>query len=233
MARLIMTLGGLRHDLCMPSVSSPNTGPPTPEPDDLLDAFDAAIRSELTRRGWLPAGRDYILPLASDFDAYVRFNLNLARHPIEIVPAIGMRYVPVQDLLANLLTDIHRDGATMRTYVAYLTPSRDDGIVEVDSITDASRAAAEIVDLVYTYGLPFAHQHDNVDALLAALSEPRNSKENWQRFRLAGMRFLAGDLDAAETTISENLAVLSHDLDQPLIVAYHRLAHEITARRDS
>jgi len=223
---------GLWHDLRMRQASSP-CGPALPEPNDLQRAFDAAIQADLTAKGWQPSRDNYLLSLSPDFDVWLGFNMTLDLGRIEVGPAIGVCYRPLQNLLAEHLTELHRGNPTLGSWIATLTPSFDAGVVAVDSIADASRASAAVVDLVEQYGLPYTRQYDSAASVLEAISDPRKSMAEWQRFRLAAMHFLVDDLDTARTLVTEDLGDLSGSPHQALIAAYHRLADAISARRNA
>jgi hypothetical protein len=206
---------------------------PVPEPEEVERAFDVAIEAELTAKGWQPARKSHLLPLSEDFNAHLSFSRAVVQLPIEVVPAIGVCYLPVQNFLADHLTELHRDDATLSDYIAQLAPSPDMGFVDVGSVADAHRAAVEVVDLVERYGLPWVRQYDSIAPLLEEISQPRNCLPGWQRFRLAAMHFLLGHLDTAQTLVNKDLLDLSAQLDPGrLIAAYHYLAAEITAHRD-
>jgi hypothetical protein len=70
---------------------------------DLILAFGAAARDRMTAAGWRRRSGDiYTLDLGEGHLAWLRLNRATKHHQLEINPVMGLRYDPLERLLAEL-----------------------------------------------------------------------------------------------------------------------------------
>lgn len=163
---------------------------------DLIAAFSTAARDRMTGAGWRKRTGDiYTHDLGDGFHAWVGLNRASKHHPLKINPVVGLRYGPLERLLADIAGAASPTSATIARPVGYLTPGNSFLQLQVTEPGDAGRAADELHELVQTYGLPFARQHASTEALLTAL-RAGGDVPNPDRTRLLipALHFLRGDM---------------------------------------
>ncbi|MFJ3072784.1 hypothetical protein ACIPJE_29315 [Streptomyces albidoflavus] len=137
---------------------------------DLITAFSTDTRDRMTSGGWRKRPGDiYTRDLGDGFHAWVGLNRASKHHPLKINPVVGLRYDPLERLLADIAGAASLTSATIARPVGHLTPGNSLLQLRVAEPGDVERATDELCELVQAYGLPFARQHASTDALLTAL----------------------------------------------------------------
>jgi len=200
---------------------------------DLIAAFETAVKAEATARGWRKRTHVYTLPLDHDFDAWLGLNSATKYHPLKINPVVGLRFAPVQQLLAELLGPVFRMQPTLSRPVGHLMPSNMFLQVTIDSVTRAPTAASEVCDLVDEYGLPFARRHASVTQLLEAIRRREYViSSDWQRILLPAVEYVTGDHTNARTQVMEGIEHHGDNLVFGNVAQYHQFADGLLALLD-
>lgn len=199
---------------------------------DLITAFGSAARVRMTGAGWRKrAGDIYTHDLGDGFHAWVGLNRASKHHPLRITPVAGLRYDPLEQLLADLTGSGSPTSATIARPVGYLAPGHSFLQLQVADTGDAERAAGELHDLVQGYGLPFAQQHANTGALLTALRVGGNvPNPDRTRILIPALHFLRGDIDQTRSCLAHGLSHYGQDMGMPVVAEYHRFANALTTR---
>lgn len=199
---------------------------------DLIAAFSAAARDRMTGAGWRKRTGDiYTHDLGDGFHAWVGLNRASKHHPLKINPVVGLRYDPLERLLADITGATSPPSATIARSVGYLTPGNSFLQLQVTEPGDAERAADELHELVQTYGLPFARQHASTDALLTALRAGGNvPNPDRTRLLIPALHFLLGETNETRSGLAQGLAHYGQNTSMPVVAEYYRFANALTAR---
>ncbi|WP_329181656.1 hypothetical protein [Streptomyces sp. NBC_01477] len=142
-------------------------------------------------------------------------------------PVVGLRYDPLERLLAEIAGTASPTSATIAHSVGYLTPGHSFLQLRVAEPGDAERAADELHELVQTYGLPFAGQHASTDALLTALRAGGNvPNPDRTRILIPALHFLRGDMSQTRSCLANH----GQNTSMPVVAEYHRFANALTTR---
>ncbi|MGW6790817.1 hypothetical protein [Streptomyces chartreusis] len=198
----------------------------------MIAAFSGAARRRMTDAGWRKrAGDIYSLELGDGFHAWLGLNRASKHVPLKINPVVGLRYHPVEQLVAELLGEPMGFSATIARPVGYLTPSRSFLQLQVAAEIDAEPVAEELVALVNDYGLPFARRHAYPDALTAAIVAGGNvPNPDRARLLLPALQFLQGRKEEALASVAAGLDHFPDRSASPAGAEYHRFAAGLTAR---
>src|SRR4051794_2937696 len=92
---------------------------------DLISAFNAASHQRMKELGWRKLGGNEIFTrdLDEGFVAWLGLNRATRYHPLKINSVAGVRYEPLQLLLADLVGQDRNSAATLSKPIGYLTPS--------------------------------------------------------------------------------------------------------------
>jgi hypothetical protein len=121
---------------------------------DLIDAFGAEAVAHLKQAGWRKrAGWIFTRELDEEFLLWLGLNRATKYHPLGINPVVGIRYQPLERLLAELR------GAKPHTYIpptistplGYLTDENRYLELKVSRVEEAATVALELTRLVETY----------------------------------------------------------------------------------
>lgn len=199
---------------------------------DLIGAFSSAARRRMDDEGWRKrAGDIYSLELGDGFHAWLGLNRASKHVPLKINPVVGLRYHPVEQLVAELLGEPMGFSATIARPVGYLTPSRSFLQMQVVAEVDAEPVAEELVALVNDYGLPFARCHADPDALTDAIVAGGNvPNPDRARLLLPALHFLQGRKEVARASVAAGLAYFPDRCAGPAAAEYHRFAAGLAAR---
>ncbi|GAB2897116.1 hypothetical protein GCM10027074_75590 [Streptomyces deserti] len=190
----------------------------------------------MTDAGWRKrAGDIYSLELGNGFHARLGLNRASKHVPLKINPVVGLRYHPVEQLVAELLGEPMGFSATIARPVGYLTPSRSflqlQLQLQVAAEADAEPVAEELVALVNDYGLPFARRHADPDALAAMIVAGGNvPNPDRARLLLPALQFLQGRKEEARASVAVGLDHFPDSCAGPASAEYHRFAAGFTAR---
>lgn len=197
---------------------------------DLIAAFTGATRAVMTEAGWRKRSGDvYSVALGDGFHATLGLNRSSTRHPLAVNPVVGVRYEPLERLMAELLgADSRSFVATLAKPIGYLMPERRFLQVQIAACDDAHGAAEQIRDLAQRFGLPFAHGLANIQSLMVAL-EGREYLPNPERARLLlpALHYLRGDPGAAQAAVSSGLRELEkygQDPSVAVVAEFERFA---------
>ncbi|MFC1437357.1 hypothetical protein ABUW04_03715 [Streptacidiphilus sp. N1-10] len=199
---------------------------------DLIAAFSTATRDRMTGAEWRKRTGDiYTHDLGDGFHAWVGLNRASKQYPLKINPVVGLRYDPLERLLADITGARSQTAATIAQSVGYLTPGNSFLQLQVTEPDDAGQVADELHDLVETYGLPFARQHANTDALLTALRAGGNvPNPDRARLLIPALHFLRGATDETRAGLAQGLAHYGQSTSMPVVAEYHRFANALTTR---
>ncbi|MER7785655.1 hypothetical protein ABTZ92_26040 [Streptomyces albidoflavus] len=199
---------------------------------DLITAFSTDTRARMTSAGWHKRTGDiYTHDLGDGFHAWVGLNRVSKHHPLKINPVVGLRYDPLERLLADIAGAASLTSATIARPVGHLTPGNSLLQLRVAEPGDAERATDELCELVQAYGLPFARQHASTDALLTALRAGGNvPNPDRTRILLPALHFLRGDTNEARSDLAHGLAHYGQNTSMPVVAEYHRFANALTTR---
>ncbi|MFJ1751414.1 hypothetical protein [Kitasatospora sp. NPDC088134] len=199
---------------------------------DLIAAFSTAARDRMIGAGWRKRTGDiYTQNLGNGFHAWAGLNRASKHHPLEINPVVGLRYDPLERLLADITGAVSRTTATISRPVGYLTPDNAFLQLRVAEPGDAERAADELHELVQTYGLPFARQHASPDRLLTALQTGGNvPNPDRTGLLLPALHFLRGDTDETRSCLAQGLVHYGQNTSMPVVAEFHRFANALTTR---
>ncbi|MFF4306864.1 hypothetical protein [Streptomyces sp. NPDC001601] len=146
-------------------------------------------------------------------------------------PVVGLRYDPLERLLADITGALSPTAATIARSVGYLTPGNSFLQLQVAEPGGAERAADELHELVQSYGLPFARQHANTDALLTALRAGGNvPNPDRTRLLIPALHFLRGDTNETRSGLAQGLAHYGQNTSMPVVAEYRRFADALTTR---
>lgn len=199
---------------------------------DLITAFGSAARDRMTGAGWRKrAGDIYTHDLGDGFHAWVGLNRTSKHHPLKINPVVGLRYNPLEQLLADLTGTGSPTSATIARPVGYLAPGNSFLQLQVADTADAERAAEELHELVQGYGLPFARQHASTDALLTALQAGGNvPNPDRTRILIPALHFLRGEVNETRSCLAHGFSHYGQDMGMPVVAEYDRFANALTTR---
>jgi hypothetical protein len=193
---------------------------------DLIAAFSAAARGRLSEAGWRKRSGDvHTFDLGGGFQAWLGLNRASQYHPLAINPVVGLRFDPVERLLAGLLGERPRPSATIARPVGYLTSQNRFLQLKVATEDDAEPAADELLGLVNNYGLPFARRYADQEALTAAVAAGGNVPNPHRvRLLLPALQHLQGREEEAHEALSIGLSHYPDATAGPAAAEYHRFA---------
>lgn len=199
---------------------------------DLIAAFSTAVRDRMTGAGWRKRTCDiYTHDLGDGFHAWVGLNHASKHHPLKINPVVGLRYDPLERLLADITGTTSPRTATIARPVGYLTAGNSFLELRVAEPGDAERAAEELHELVATYGLPFARQHASTDALLTTLQAGGNvPNPERTRMLIPALHCLLGEANETRSGLAQGLAHYGQNTSTPVVAEYHRFANALATR---
>ena len=176
---------------------------------DLIAAFGAAAREQMTAAGWRKrSGDSYTFDFGDGFLATLGLNRAVKHHPLRINPVVGVRHDALQRLIAQAHRGPHGPAdTTLSRPIGYLTPANTFLQLEVATVQDATPTAQRLRDLVEHYGLPFARQHADVESLETALrGTGLVANPDWGRFLLTALLFQQGRTEEARAYAADELA---------------------------
>jgi hypothetical protein len=201
---------------------------------DLIAAFSTAARDRMKEAGWRKRSGDiFTLDLGEGYFAWLGLNRATKHHPLQVNPVVGLRYDPLERLLAELDGRKPHTTATLAKPIGYLTPENTFLQLHVAHTDDAGPAADQLRDLVDKYGLPFARRFAGQDELEAALREA-TYVPNPERTRqlLPAFLFLRANYAEARACLKDGLAAYAANPEWLVSQAYREFTSALTARLD-
>lgn len=151
----------------------------------LIAAFSSAAKAALVDRGWTKRSGDiYTLDLGDGFLAWLGFNRASKHHPLEVSPVVGVVYEPARKLEQRLSGLTPAITPSLSEPLRYLADDPPVAVLRVTNPADAESGAAELVQTIEMYGLPFVRSLATRDALATALRERRHIVREYAITRL-------------------------------------------------
>lgn len=206
--------------------------PPVPM-RDLISAFSAAAKHQLTGAGWRKRTGDiYTMDLGDKYSAWLGLNKATKYHPMRVNPVVGVRHEPTMRLVRALMDTGELHTAPTLSEPIYVF-GRADGLgpspLAVGSIDEAESAAARLLELVDTYGLPFVRSLADEDPMLDALRQRKHlAIPEYAASRLPAMLAALGRADEARAAAA-NAVVRLGDRTDAAAEHYRRFAERLLA----
>ena len=208
-----------------------------PEPSvpmrDLIAAFSSAAKTALVARGWKKRSGDiFTLELGNGFVAWLGLNRGTRYHPLTVNPVVGVIYEPARKLERQLKNLPPAMFPAVAEPVLHLASSADH-FLRVADPADAEREVAALVELLDTYGLPFARALATPEAIVAALRDRRHLVvREYGITRLPAMLASLGMRTEARDAMATGLDELGERTD-PAAEAIRRFAVALSAHLDA
>lgn len=202
---------------------------------DLISAFNAASHQRMKELGWHKLGGNEIFTrdLDEGFVAWLGLNRATRYHPLKITPVVGVRYEPLQLLLADLVGQDHSLAPTLSKPIGYLTPSNTFLQLEVAHADEAAGAAERLVELVEHYAVPFGQRFTDLDNLASAVRESSYIPSREQRrLLLPAFLYLRGRHDEALAELQEGTSAYAANPEWPVSQEHRRFAEALTTLID-
>jgi hypothetical protein len=164
-------------------------------------------------------------PLSDEALGWLGLNTAVARGDgaLHVNPVVGVRYQPIEDLVAELTEDTVRGYSppTICTPLGYLLP---EGGYRTWTFVEGAGVRQQVqglVAVIIDYGLPFMEENSTLRPLCATLERGQSGYSGQAAYRLPVAYYLLGELDRAEEAVETHLSTLGARTD-PAAEAYQR-----------